>query len=191
MPDANPWEIVFATGHRKIPAAGKRWTREKLIGCARWLATERGTRVGVSGMARTADLWWAEAVLLAGMDLWAFIPFEEQAARWSRSDRADWAALRRAATRERIIGTLNEDGTNSVALLHERNDAMLNVGNAAVGVWISDQFQGGTHSCLIKAARRGLPGVHIDPAAQGIRIRLPTMAELTPPRTPAHPKSRY
>lgn len=176
------WETVFATGHRRVPAAGERWTRSKLMGCARWLAAERGTRVGISGMARCSDLWWAEAVLHAGMELWAFIPFEEQTERWSRADRADWWALRRAATTVRVIGAVNTAGSNRTALLWQRNDAMLDAGDAAVAVWISTQFQGGTYGCLRRAARRRLPGVHLDPAACGIRMRLPTLDELRPSR---------
>jgi hypothetical protein len=185
MTDPGPWDTVFATGHRTVPAAGREWTRDKLMRCARWLATERGTRVGISGMARCSDLWWAEAVLHAGLDLWAYIPFEEQASRWSRRDRADWAALRKAATDERVIGQLNSDGSNRTALLWQRNDAMLAAGHAAVAVWVSTEFRGGTYGCLRKAARRGLPGVHLDPAACGIRMRLPTLAELTPHPAPA------
>ncbi len=186
----DPWPTVFATAHRRVPRPAERWTRDNLAAAARWLKHNRGTSVGISGMARGGDLWWAQAVLAADLDLWAFIPFEEQPAGWSRRDQADWEAIRAAAAEVRVIGEIpaglsEEDRRRTaVRLLWARNHAMLDAGDAAVGVWIPGRRQGGTHGCLSEAARRGLPGIHIDPQAPGVRHRLPTLAELGPRASP-------
>lgn len=183
---SDDWATVFATAHRDVPAAGERWTRDNLGHCARWLRDNRSTRVGISGMARGGDLWWAQAVLDAGLDLWAFIPFPEQAATWSKRDRADWQAIRDAAARIHIVGTIPEGvppagrSTAVNRLLWQRNDEMLEAADACVGVWVPGRRSGGTHGCLTKAARLRMPGVHLDPQACGVRHRLPTLAELGP-----------
>mgnify|MGYP001572603478 CR=1 FL=1 len=77
-----------------------------------------------------------------------------------------------ASARMRSIG--------NIASSWSRNDAMLDAGDAAVGVWVPGRRQGGTHGCLTKAAQRGMPGIHLDPEACGVRHRLPPLAELGP-----------
>jgi hypothetical protein len=180
------WTTVFATGHRRVAPAGERWLRDNLTHCARWLRDNRQTRVGVSGLALGTDTWWAQSVLAAGQELWAYIPFEEQADTWPKQQRADWAALRAAATRVVVVGEIPADTAAADRkhvvnrLLWARNDAMLDVADACVGVWEPDRRRGGSHGCLRKAARRGMPGIHLDPAVCGVRHRLPTLEELGP-----------
>ncbi len=180
------WTTVFATAHRTVPRPGERWLRDNLHHCARWLRDNRGTQVGISGLARGGDLWWAQAVLAADLDLVAAVPFEEQAETWNRRDRSDWADLRAAATRVIVVGELpagvpdDERARAARQLLWARNHVMLDAADAAVGVWVPGRRSGGTHGCLTEAARRGMPGVHLDPAACGVRHRLPTLAELGP-----------
>ncbi len=178
------WKTATATGHREVSADDEPWVRAELGRCARWLH-EHGTCYAVSGMARGVDLWWADAAVTAGLHLCAAIPFEEQPARWSRAQRAEWQRLRRLAVREHVVGALPADVAprqRSAAvnrLLHARNDFMLGRAAAVVAVWERGRFDGGTHGALVKAARRRLPGIWLDPAARTVAFTLPGPAELT------------
>lgn len=178
------WPRVGCTAHRQIEAAGgEEWTRAELARAARWLR-ERGTRVGVSGLARGGDTWWAEAVLDAGLQLWLSIPFEEQCTPWPKRQQARWRELRAAASRERVVGRLPEGlpaKARSAAvnkLLFQRNAHLVGAVNALVAVWEPGRLDGGTTGALILAARRGLPGVHLDPAARRVAFELPGLDRL-------------
>jgi hypothetical protein len=183
----NPWTVVCGTGHRQLPPDQAEWMRGQLARCAVWLRDVAGTQVGISGFARGFDLWWADAVVKAGLELWAYIPFEEQSARWtSRRDREEWQRLRAAATqdRERIIGVVGPDvpparrSTAVTRLLHARNDAMLRDAGAVVAGWEAGRLDGGTHGALVKAVSRGMPGVHLDPAVGRPQFELPHLDRL-------------
>ncbi len=178
------WKTVSATGHREVPADAEPWVRAELVHCARWLH-EHGTRYAISGMARGVDLWWADAAVTAGLHLCAAIPFEEQPAHWPRAQQAEWRRLRRLAVRERVIGVLPADtaprqrSATVNRLLHARNDFMLDRAAGVVAVWERGRFDGGTHGALVKAARRHLPGIWLDPAARSVAFTLPGLPELT------------
>src|SRR2546430_1810984 len=141
-PISNLWEIVCGTGHRELADdGGEDWARDQLTRCAGWLRDRAGTRVGISGMARGFDLWWADAIVTAGLELWAYIPFEEQTTRWNRADRAEWQRLREAAAQVRVVGNLPADlpakqRSGAVnGLLKGRNTAMLRAAGAVVALW--------------------------------------------------------
>jgi uncharacterized phage-like protein YoqJ len=177
------WPTVCATGPRDVPAGAEPWVRAELARCAVWLR-EQGTRYAVSGMARGVDLWWADAAVTAGLELCAAIPFAEQTDPWSKADRAEWTRIRALATRAHIVGVLPADvaprqrSTAVNRLLHARNDFMLDRSAAVVAVWECGKLDGGTHGALVKAARRGLPGIWLDPAARSIVFELPGLADL-------------
>lgn len=177
------WPVVCATGHREVPAGTEPWVRAELGRCAAWLR-EQGTRYAISGMARGVDLWWAQAALDADLALCAAIPFAEQTDPWSKPDRAEWQRIRALATREHIVGELPAGvgpRQRSAAVnraLHARNDFMLDRSTAVVAVWERGKLDGGTHSALVKAARRRMPGVWLDPAAQVVAFELPDLADL-------------
>lgn len=168
----NTWEIVALTGHRPqhLSSPCRRWVRDNLAQCAAWLAANRGTRVAISGFALGSDLWWADAAVRAGLELWAYIPYPQQPDNWSSGDRAEWQRLRALANpdRERLFGD-----RYSKQALHARNDGMLDDAGALVAVWDSRKHDGGTYSAVVKAARRGMVGIHLDPAGPGVRFELP------------------
>lgn len=180
------WATVCATAHRDLPAGGYPWTRDNLTQCAGWLIRERGMHRAISGMARGGDLLWAAGALDAGVqELLAFIPFEGQTERWNARDRAEWERIRRhPRTTVHILGTLPEGvpkAARSVVvnrLLHSRDRAMLAAADAVVAVWEPGRLDGGTHTALLQAVRRGMPGVHLDPAGRRARHRLPGLDEL-------------
>lgn len=173
------WEIVALTGHRPkhLNLEQRAWVQDNLVRCAAWLRDNRGTRIAISGFALGSDLWWADAATRAGLELWAYIPFPQQPTGrdWSTVDRAEWQRLRAAANpdRERIFAD-----RYSIRALHARNDGMLADAQALVAVWHSGTYRGGTYSAVVKAARRGMPGIHIDPAGPGVRFELPQLPDL-------------
>lgn len=190
---SNPWEVVFGTGHRPKDLSWQQraWLATRLAEAARWMRDTHGTRVAITGMAAGFDLLWGQAAVNAGLELWAYIPFPQQADRWANHHRAQWLALRECATKERIFAD-----AYSVGALHQRNDGMLNDAGAAVTGWRPDKHDGGTHSALLKAAgwRPGrhadgthsvlfdpgprpapMPGLHLDPLNWRIRFELPRL----------------
>lgn len=178
MTDA--WPIVCATGHRPkgLSPETQAWCRDKLGKAAVWLRDERGCTVGISGMALGVDTWWAQAVLNAGLDLWAYVPFPQQPDVWPAPARTEWSALLKRAAQVRYAGDLGnllgEDRRRAaVRLLHHRNDLMLADSAAVVAVLDVAKRSGGTRSAAVKANRAGMPGVHLDPAAQTVRVGLP------------------
>jgi hypothetical protein len=181
------WPVVMATGHRPqhLSPTQRAWCRDKLRKAAVWLRDECGTTVGISGMALGVDMWFARAVLEAGLDLWAYVPFPEQPEVWpSVGDRREWAGLVARAVRVEYAGELGALGGDvrrraAVRLLHRRNDMMLADAAAVVAVLDVAKRGGGTRSAVVKALRAGMPGVHLDPCAATVRVGLPDLASST------------
>jgi hypothetical protein len=116
-------------------------------------------------MAIGFDLGWAHAALDMGLDLWAYVPFPQQAEKWSPVLQAEWRLLLARATR--VHYTLDErvhlSYQRAVQLLHQRNDEMLRDSAAVYAGWIGGKRDGGTASALRKAVRLGRPVVWSDP----------------------------
>lgn len=179
------WPTVSATGHRDLTGPdAERWVRDKLIAGAVWLRDHCGTTTAISGMARGVDTWWALAALDAGLKLWAYIPFAEQTARWNRADRQCWEDLCARADPAKVLGRIPPDlpakARSAVVnrLLAERNLAMLSDSHAVLAVWEPSRLDGGTHGALVTAAKRGMPGIHLDPVGRRVVRRLPDLDQL-------------
>ncbi len=178
------WQVVAGTGHRELERGDPDWVAAQLPKACQWLRERAGTRAGVCGMARGFDLDWGEALLDAGLQLWAAIPFAQQPNRWNRADRHRWDRLRDAATREKIVGRVphnlpaNRRGTFINGLLHARNTVMLDAAGAVLTVWEPARLDGGPAAALREAARRQMPGVHLDPVARRVHFRLPPQENL-------------
>lgn len=151
---------VMVTGHRPqgIPVESHEWVKLELERLAIKLRDEHGTQVGISGMALGADIWWAQAVKFAWLDLWAFLPFPQQAERWAPVDVALWNEMRGRAAHEVVVAD-----AYSVQALHARNDAMLENADLVVAVWDPLTVTGGTYNTVVKAVKRGLPIIHLHP----------------------------
>lgn len=162
------WPTVMVTGHRPqhltIPA--RPWVRSELDRLAVKLRDEYGTTVGVSGMAVGADLWWADAVVRAGLRLHAHVPFPQQPDRWRDEDRAEWVRLLGLASHTETYGT-----GFSVRLLHARNDGMIKACTAAIAVHDPRKTDGGTASAVRKLLDAGRPIIHVDPVARMTTLR--------------------
>jgi len=155
------WLAVALTGHRDLGAADG-WVAEELaVGAVR--LARQGTTVGASGMALGADTLWARAVLDAGMQLHAVVPFEAQADRWKPDQRAEWRRLRGLAAKETVVGPSPRDYVRTIAALHYRNQVLIDTApDGLVAVWDGRQH-GGTWQALQYAATVGRDVIWINP----------------------------
>jgi uncharacterized phage-like protein YoqJ len=153
------WPTVMVTGHRPqhLRPDVHGWVRAELDRLAGKLRDEHGTTVGVSGMALGADLWWADAVVRAGMQLEAHVPFPQQAEKWQPDDQREWRRLLGLAAR-----TVTYGHAYSPYLLRKRNRGMVNASTEIVGVWIAGRASGTSHA-LRYAVDRGRRPIWVDP----------------------------
>jgi uncharacterized phage-like protein YoqJ len=175
MTTAQTWSTVMVTGHRPQHLLGfgeADWVRAELARVVVRLRDEHGMTCGISGMAVGTDLWWAAAVVHAGLKLSAHIPFPQQPDRWRQADRAEWCRLRALADVHTLYGT-----TYDVRLLHARNDGMLIASAAVVAVWKPSRTSGGTASAVRKARAMGLPVVHLNPERRTVTLLDPARAD--------------
>lgn len=182
------WQIVCGTGHRTLSErADESWTREKMARCAQWLRKEHGTIAVVSGMARGFDLWWADTIAQTdGLELWAYIPFNGHTDPWTKAEQREAERLCGLADNVRIVNPqplpAGLTGRQRSAIvnqrLYARNIEMLYVSDAVVAVWEPGRLDGGTVSALLEAAKRGMPGVHLDPIGQHVHGLLPPADQL-------------
>ncbi len=164
------WPKVMVTGHRPqhLNTAQQHFADDELSRIALKLRAENATQVAISGMALGADQWWASAALAARLELWAFIPFPQQAEKWSIVDQRTWEYLRGRAAKEMVIA-----GSYSVQALHARNDTMLNFADLVVAAWDPRITSGGTASCVRKAMSRGAPILHVNLETMTTTMRRP------------------
>lgn len=161
---------VSVTGHRPqgIPTQSHEWVKLELERLAIKLRDDHGTRVGISGMALGADIWWAQSVKYAWLDLWAFIPFPQQPERWQPADGALWNEMRSRAAAEVIIAP-----EYSTQALFTRNEAMLNDSDLVIAVFDPSTQKGGTFATVQSAVQRMLPIIHVNPIAQSTMMLAP------------------
>lgn len=160
---------VMVTGHRpqSIAPDAHEWTSRELERIAVKLRDQNGMQVGISGMALGADTWWGFATLFAWVDLWAFIPFEQQPDRWAPEDVVRWQELRDRATHEVVIAE-----EYSAGALFARNTAMLDNSDLVVAVWDPAHTSGGTYDTVGKASGRNIPIVHVNPVTRSTTMGL-------------------
>ncbi|GAA2623937.1 hypothetical protein GCM10010399_64090 [Dactylosporangium fulvum] len=183
---------VAGTGHRPatrtnpdgITPAQMPWVRAKCRAGLLWLRDEHGTEEVWSGMALGFDLALAAAAVDLGMPLRAVIPFESQPDVWrDPRDIAEWRRLRAAAASEIVCGPNPTSKQQAVALLHGRNDELLKA-DGIFACWDARKRAGGTYSAVRKARDRGVPVVHIDPAAQVVcGIGCPRITSIAKPQS--------
>lgn len=169
--------VVCATGPRPqhLAEAGRAFAREKLLRAAEYARDVHGCEVGLSGMALGPDLWWADAVVRAGLILGAHVPCPQQPDRWKDpADRREWQRLLDLADPAHTVPKYAD--RYSPRAMHLRNKGMLAAADGIVCVWIADKCTGGTWDAVQIAHRAGLGGVaHIDPEAGIVRRGLPQM----------------
>lgn len=173
------WNIVGATGHRPqhlqhLDGACK-WAREEAARVAVKVRDEYGCTMAVSGLALGWDQWFAQAALNAGLALWAHIPFEDQAGRWTVGDQREWQRLREAATKVTVYGANPRDKREATQLLMARNNGMISASDAMVCLWLPGKRSGGTWAAVRRIKIAGMPAIHLDPAHRTVRLGLPDL----------------
>jgi uncharacterized phage-like protein YoqJ len=166
MPEV--WPAVMVTGHRPqhLHPSLRPWVRSELERLALKMRDEYAMTVGISGMALGPDQWWADAVVEAGLKLWAHVPFPQQPDKWTEDDKAEWSRLCQLADTVKTYG-----GYYDVKTLHARNDGMIREADAAIAVYDQRKTEGGTASAVRKLARLGLPIIHVNPEARITTLR--------------------
>ena len=125
--------------------------------------TREGVSVFMSGMARGADLWAAEAVLQIQnvkssqkIELWAIVPYDRQPLAWSAKERARYQRILEQAAHVEYI---SHDYYNGC--LQKRNRYMVDHATRLLAVY--DGQPGGTASTIRYARKKGLEITIIEP----------------------------
>jgi hypothetical protein len=159
------WSACAVTGRRDLSAAQVTWLRPELDRVLKKLINEHGTIDAACGMARGADLEFGWAAIHARLRLYAHVPYPQQpfGHGWTDADRDSYSRLL-ARCESRVIYGRHP----AVGLLFKRNDGLLDFAADGVllAVWDPRQRKGGTFDTVMKAVRRGLSVIHMDPAAQ-------------------------
>jgi len=150
----------MVTGHRpqKLSPTQNEWVAGELERVAVKLRDQNGMQYGISGLALGADTAWGFATVFAWCELWAFLPFPQQADRWNDEQKQAWRELRGRAAHEVIIAE-----EYSKAALFNRNTAMLNNADLVVAAYDPGQRASGTGSAVAEAGHMGLPILHVNP----------------------------
>lgn len=158
------------TGHRpqNLQSDQIPWIREQLKKVVR-KALDREFIRFISGGARGVDTWAAEAVLelRSYHDIWLClaIPYDSQAAQWSKQDQERYSWLKSQADEIVVLHPNPTSFNQSKQYLHARNHWMCQQADAIVSVW-NGAPSGGTAACTRYAQSLGLPVLHLNPVDQ-------------------------
>ena len=150
---------VMVTGHRPqlMTIEQSSYANDTLLKIAKKLLKSYGMTEMISGLALGADTMWADISVKLNVPLAVYIPFPQQANRWSFKDQQHWNYLREQATRENVISD-----KYSIRMLHARNDAMIKDSDLVVAVWSPRQNTGGTASAVKKVRQKNKPMILVD-----------------------------
>jgi ribA/ribD-fused uncharacterized protein len=165
--ESDVYSRVAVTGHRPnaMTPAQTSWAGEQLERLAEKLKTQHDTTAAISGFAIGADAMWSDAALEAGLNLWAYIPFEVQPSKWRPADVRKWESHRAAAVREVVLAK-----DYDVRLLHSRNDFMIRDADLMICVMDPSKTTGGTASAVKKIRAQGLAHIVVDIVDRKVRI---------------------
>lgn len=155
--DVDRWPRVAITGHRVMDSADTSWVTDELPRVLAKLAAEHGTATIIDGMAVGADTIAARAALNAGMSLWSYVPYPQQADKFAPEDRTAWLELRAAAEREVVLSP-----TPAVQHLHNRNRLMMLDSNAMIAIYDPNRTSGGAVTTVARAHADGWPIIKMD-----------------------------
>jgi len=167
---------VMITGHRDIRGEQGHALRHALIRVLQSLK-ERGTIVGVSGMAVGADCEFVEACIYTGVPYVAAVPVPDHGSAWPPHARALHAEQIRRAS---LVVHVWEDpaylADSYAAKMHARNRWLLDHVAAEDGIVIAawdGRRSGGTWATVDGALKRGRKVLVIDPKTCQLRIEKP------------------
>lgn len=153
------YPVVAITGHRpgSLNIEQCQYMKESLDFIAGRLVEYYGAGKFLTGLALGADTIWAELALKYGVEYDAYIPFEGQEDRWSKTDKKKYQDLRSGAVIEKVFGQ-----QFSNRLYHARNDALIRDSDLLVAVWRPSVQDGGTFSTVQKSLKRNHPTLLLD-----------------------------
>lgn len=153
------YPVVAITGHRpgSLNIEQCQYMKESLDFIAGRLVEYYGAGKFLTGLALGADTIWAELALKYGVEYDAYIPFEGQEDRWSKTDKKKYQDLRSGAVIEKVFGQ-----QFSNRLYHARNDALIRDSDLLVAVWRPSVQNGGTFSTVQKSLKRNHPTLLLD-----------------------------
>lgn len=141
--------IVAGTGHRpgKLGGYGTEAARKTYSVAEQWLL-DRTPDVVISGMAIGWDQALASAAIGQGIELWAYVPFPGQDARWPMQSRKlyEWI-LERAGTVRYVTDHFTRNAFQA------RNEAMVDNADIVLALWNGDS-EGGTFNCVQYATKK-------------------------------------
>lgn len=158
-PERRCYPVVAITGHRpgSLNTEQRQYMQEGLEFIADGLVEYYGAERFLTGLALGADTIWAELALKYGVEYDAYIPFEGQEDRWSKTDKKKYQDLRSGAVIEKVFGQ-----QFSNRLYHARNDALIRDSDLLVAVWRPSVQNGGAFSTVQKSLKRNHPTLLLD-----------------------------
>lgn len=170
--------MVGFSGHRQMKPGDVVWlVRAALPVVVAKLRDEHGMQIGLSGMALCGDMWWARAVLDAGVAMQPHIPFPQQPDPWPAAEQARWRQLRGEGFGEVVYGDLSgmSPALRKLAatpLLHARNAGMVAASDAMVVAHYPWRREGGTAGVLkILEREKRRPFVRINLDSHEITVK--------------------
>ena len=163
--DVDRWPRVAITGHRVMDSAEAAWVTEELPRVLAKLTDEHGTATIIDGMAVGADTMAARAALAAGLALWSYVPYPQQADKFALKDRTAWLELRAAAEREVVLSP-----TPGVQHLHNRNRLMMLDSNAMIAIYDPRRTAGGAVTTVARAHADGWPIIKMDLSTRRVSL---------------------
>jgi hypothetical protein len=171
------WPTAMVTAHRPqhLPGDTLDWIAEQLHRITFKLRDQHRTDTAVSGMALGGDQDWAESAIMAGLALWAHVPFPQQPDPWPATAQRRYRALLDEAAQVNTYGDLagltgDARKREAVRLLHGRNDGMIAVAHVAVAVYRPSLTTGGTASAWRKLWATTLPIIHVNPDTRTVTL---------------------
>jgi len=171
---AETWTHAMVTAHRKLPKGCDEWLRPAIAARLTRLRAEFGTETTTSGMAIGGDMMFADEALKLGFPLTAAVPFPSQAndeygPTWSRLQKQRWQQLCDQAVFVKLVSETDPTTFKQrVAMLHARNDWMLERNQVVLAIWAPGNRRGGTYSCIVKAVSAGKPVILFNLATKAV-----------------------
>lgn len=165
-PESGVLRVVGVSGQRGecFTASQQRWVVREVSQLLRRLRDEHGSRVLISGMTEGVELWAAQEAMSLGYSLWAYMPFPQQAQRWSGSLRDEWELARGLSACEVYASTsFHRDA------YRQRDELIARDCHALIGVHARGVGRGSVFDVMRSACRAGANVFDVDSERRTVR----------------------